>query len=52
MCEVSNQIAINADEPESDYCPKCESPLTEQYYAGTEWIECDNPQCDYTSEED
>ena len=49
---IENQIAINADEPECDYCPLCESPMTIFHYAGVNWLECDNQQCAHVIEED
>ena len=51
-CYVSNQIADYCNEPDEEYCPECESQVTEQYFCGNTWLECDNQQCGYTSEED
>lgn len=36
---------INPNEPEGDYCPVCESPVTEHHLNNSTWLECDNPQC-------
>ena len=41
---IENQIAKHCDEDES-ICPECESPMTENFYAGSSWLECDNQQC-------
>ena len=41
---IENQIAINADDKEES-CPVCESTMTYGYYAGVEWLECDNQEC-------
>ena len=46
-CPISNQIAQHCDETE-DYCSECESTVTEKYYAGVTWLECDNQQCGHT----
>lgn len=50
MCEVSKQESINANEPDEEYCPECESPMTENFYAGISWLECDNQQCSHVIE--
>ncbi len=49
-CGIARQIAVNADESEGDYCSKCESPVTEQHYAGVTWLECDSQQCGHSIE--
>lgn len=49
-CGITNQIATHCDEPESDYCPVCESPVTEQHLNRASWLECDNQQCGYVIE--
>ena len=46
-CHISNQIATHCNEIES-YCPECESPMTEEFHAGDNWLECDNQQCGHT----
>jgi len=40
-CHVSNQIAINADEPSSDECEKCNSSVTASDEGGYEILICD-----------
>ena len=48
---IENQISVNADEPEGEYCPECECPMTFNHYAGVNWLECDNQQCGHVIEE-
>ena len=48
---IEDEIAINADEPEGEYCPVCQSPMTVNYYAGINWLECDNKECGHIIEE-
>ena len=47
---------FDPNEPEGDYCPECESPVTEQHLNNSTWLECDNQQCghviDLTKEDD
>ena len=47
---IENQIAVNADDQE-EYCPECESTMTLNHYAGINWLECDNQQCNHVIEE-
>jgi ssDNA-binding Zn-finger/Zn-ribbon topoisomerase 1 len=49
-CPVSSQIADHVNEPDEEYCPKCESPMTEEHYAGAHWLGCDNQQCSHVIE--
>ena len=42
---IENQIAINADEQECDYCPVCEMTMTYSFCAGVDFLECDNQEC-------
>lgn len=47
---IENQIAIQAGEPECDYCPVCEAPMTLKFYCGAHWLECDYPPCGHVIE--
>ena len=47
---IENQIAVHCDEPEGQYCPVCESPMTLNHYAGIDWLECDNEECRHVIE--
>ena len=47
---IGNQISINADEPEAPECPVCNSAMTLGHYAGIDWLECDNEECDHIIE--
>ena len=46
---IENQIAIQTDEPEAPECPKCQSAMTHNYYAGVNWLICDG--CEHEIEE-
>ena len=38
---------IDPNEPEGDYCPDCESSVTERHMNNSTWLECDNPTCEH-----
>ena len=48
---IENQIANHTNEPDEEYCPECEATMTLNHYAGINWLQCDNQECNHVIEE-
>ena len=42
---IENQIAINCNEPDEEYCSECESEMTISSEGGYDVLICDNKEC-------
>ena len=47
---IEKQITIHTNEPQEEYCPVCESTMTHDFYGNTQFLQCDNKECDHIIE--